>query len=155
MERCLFVSVEWNFLLMKLQKSHCNIRNLSLSRNDANSSKLETRNLYASINCNFIQVLWFFSLSSVLLIFFVNEIYFSFVIGSNSTCPSYAVAISFMIKYASYPDNYGKLRECNANLYNLYYNLNERDFCIDRSNGNNRALAYRLMRTIFHTRGSA
>jgi len=47
--------------------------------------------------------------------------------------------------------NYGKLRECNANLYNLYYNLNEWDLCIDRSNDNDRVFTCRLTRMIFHT----
>jgi len=79
----------------KLQNSRYNILSLSLLRTDANLSRLVLRNLHESINHNFIQN--FLSLFSVLLTFFVNEIYFSFIIGSNSTCPSYAVAISLMI----------------------------------------------------------
>jgi len=78
----------------KLQNSRCNILSLSLLRNDNNFSTLVLRNLYESINRNFLEVLS--SSFSVLLTFFINEMYFSFVIGSNSTCPSYTVAISLM-----------------------------------------------------------
>ena len=37
-------------------------------------------------------------LSAVSLTFFVNDIYFSFVIDNKSILPSYAVAISLIIK---------------------------------------------------------
>jgi len=37
----------------ELQNLHCIIRSLSLLRNDANLSKLEVKNLYEYIKCNF------------------------------------------------------------------------------------------------------
>ena len=56
------------------------IFNLSLSRYDANFSKLDAKNLQESIKCNFTQV--FFCSFLVLSTYFVNEIYFSLVIGN-------------------------------------------------------------------------
>jgi len=47
-----------------LENSRCIIRSLSLLKYDANLSKLEVRNLYESINRNF--MLFFFCSSSVL-----------------------------------------------------------------------------------------
>jgi len=140
------------FSTENLENSRGNVLSLSLLRKDANLSRLEVlRNLYESINRNFTQV--FLSLFLVFLTFFVNEIYFSFVIGSKSTCPSYAVAISLMIKCAYHNRiNYEKQWECNANLYNISCNLNRWDLCIDQSNGNDRALACRLAQTIFRIR---
>ena len=101
-------------------KIHCSIRSLSLLRKDDNLFKLEVRNLYESMKRNVTQFFWSFLTLSTCL---VNEIFFLFVIGNNSTCPSYAVVISLMMKCASYPINCGKLWVCNANLCNLNCNL--------------------------------
>jgi len=50
-------------------------------------------------------------------------------------------------------ENYGNAMQIFIN--NLYYNLNERDLCIDQSNDSDRVPACRLTQTIFYTRGSA
>jgi len=60
-ERCLCVS-KLKFSADKLQNLRCNIRSLSFLRYDANLSKLEMRNIYESIKCNFI--LFFFVLNT-------------------------------------------------------------------------------------------
>ena len=89
---------------LNLQNSEYTIFNLSLSRYDANLLRLVFRNLKESMNLNFTPFFFwkFFSfLSLVLSTCLVNEIYFSFVIDSTSTCSSYAVAISLIIKWAS------------------------------------------------------
>jgi len=52
------------FSFDKLQNSRCIIRSLSLLRYDANLSKLEVRNLYESINCNFMLFFFPFVLSA-------------------------------------------------------------------------------------------
>jgi len=96
-----------------LKNSRCIIRSLSLLRYDVNLSKFEMRNLYESMKRNF--MLFFFRSSSVLLTFFVNEIYFSFVIGSSSTHPYCSYFLGNKMRNHS-QINYGKLRECNANL---------------------------------------
>jgi len=59
------------------------IFNLSLSRYDANFSKLDVKNLNESIN-RFIK---FFLLFLVLSTNFVNEVYFSLVMGNSSVHP--------------------------------------------------------------------
>ena len=66
-------------------------------------SRLVLRNLKESIKRNFTQFLWelFSVLSLVLSTCFVKEMYFSLVIRNTSTRPSYAVAISLIIKCAS------------------------------------------------------
>ena len=123
---------------LSLQNSKRTIFNLSLSRYDANLSRLAFRNLKESMNLNFTSFFWkFFSFLSLMLsICLVNEIYFSFVIGSTSTCPSYAVAISLIIKWASYPTNCEIRLEYRTNFYNLSYNLNALDRGIYRWDDN-------------------
>jgi len=82
-ERHLFVWEDRNPL--RLQNSERTIFNLSLSRYDANLSRLTFRNLKESMNLNFTSFFWkFFSvlLSLVLSTCLMNEIYFSFVIDS-------------------------------------------------------------------------
>jgi len=97
MEKCLCVWANRNFLLINYKIRVASV--IYLYWDTMPIYLLEVRNLYESIKRNF--MLFFFRLSSVLWTFFVNEIYFSFVIGNKSTCPSYAVAISLIIKCAS------------------------------------------------------
>jgi len=78
---------------LRFRNSDRVIFNLSLSSYDANFSKLDSKNLYESINYNFIQVFFWSFLSIVLSTCFVNEIYFSLVMRSSSVHPLYMVAI--------------------------------------------------------------
>jgi len=95
----------------KFQNSRCNIRNLYLLKKDANLSRPVLRNLYESINRKFYAMFIIIRVKH----FFVNEMYFSFVIGNNSTCPSYAIAV-FYDKWASYRDKLWKTMgmQCNS-----------------------------------------
>jgi len=84
----------------------------------------------------FTQFFWklFSFLFLVLSICFVKEIYFSLVIGSISIYPSYAVAISLIIKCAL-PKKWLKYI---INFYNLNYSLNALDHGIYWWDGNDR-----------------
>jgi len=91
------------FSMNNLENSRCNILSLFLLRKNANLSRLVLRNLNESINQFYRSSFIASYLRFLVLMTFLNEMYFSFVIGSMFTYPSYAsyVAISLMIKCAS------------------------------------------------------
>ena len=117
---------------LRLRNSDRVIFNLSLSKYDANFSKLILRNLNKSINRNFIQVFfWSFLMLSTC---FVNEMYFSLIMGSSSVRP---LRDNYILDNV-FPINYEKLWECNMNLYNLSCNLSARGLYITLSSNNDR-----------------
>jgi len=120
-ERRLFVSVDWNFLVINYKIRAAIFLSYPGWEKMTIYLRLVLRNLYESINRNFIQVFWCFVFSAFNI--FCKKIYFSFIFESNFTCSSYVVAISLMIKCRN-RISCEKLRKCNANLYNLSCNLN-------------------------------